>query len=74
MHRTIEAVYEDGVLKPVNPLNIQEHKKITLTIEEDPEVSSDILSLASGIYNGLSSKDVEDVEKVALDRSQFSRD
>jgi predicted DNA-binding antitoxin AbrB/MazE fold protein len=30
---TVEAVYENGVLKPAQPLPLQEHAKVRLTIE-----------------------------------------
>ncbi len=33
MPLTVEAVYEDGVLKPVQPLPLQEHAKVRVTIE-----------------------------------------
>ena len=29
---TVEAVYEDGVLKPVQPLPLAEHEKVQVTI------------------------------------------
>lgn len=72
MPKTIEAIFEEGVLKPVSPLNIPEHKKVTLIIEDEPSESTDILSLSAMVYNGLSPKDIEDIEKLALDRSRFS--
>lgn len=74
MSKTVEAVYENGVFKPVVPIDMPEHKKLFLVIEEETEVSAEILSLASNVYKGFSAKDIEDVEKVALDRSHFSRD
>jgi predicted DNA-binding antitoxin AbrB/MazE fold protein len=30
---TVEAVYENGVLKPVQPLPLKEHEKVQLTVE-----------------------------------------
>jgi predicted DNA-binding antitoxin AbrB/MazE fold protein len=33
MTYTVEAIYENGVLKPVQPLPLQEHEKVRLTIE-----------------------------------------
>jgi predicted DNA-binding antitoxin AbrB/MazE fold protein len=30
---TIEAVYENGVLKPAQPLPLQEHEKVRTTVE-----------------------------------------
>ena len=34
---TIEATYENGVLKPAQPLPLKEHEKVRVTIE--PELS-----------------------------------
>jgi|CXWL01.1.fsa_nt_gi predicted DNA-binding antitoxin AbrB/MazE fold protein len=33
MHKTIEAVYEKGAIKPLEPLALSESQKITVTIE-----------------------------------------
>jgi predicted DNA-binding antitoxin AbrB/MazE fold protein len=32
MGLTIEAVYENGVLKPTQPLPFKEHEKVTITV------------------------------------------
>jgi uncharacterized protein (DUF433 family) len=45
--RTVEAVYEDGVLKPMKPLSLDEHENVRIGILEDlaeilhPYVASD---------------------------------
>jgi predicted DNA-binding antitoxin AbrB/MazE fold protein len=36
MPLTIEAVYENGVLKPTQPLPLEEHQKVRVTIEPQP--------------------------------------
>ncbi len=74
MTKTIEAIFENGVFKPTSPLDISEHKKVTLIIKENTEETPDVLSLASMVYDDLSQSDIEDIEKMALDRSRFSRD
>jgi hypothetical protein len=33
MANTIEAVYENGVLKPAKPLPLQEHQRVQLTVQ-----------------------------------------
>ena len=33
MHKTIEAVYEKGAIKPLEPLELSELQKITVTID-----------------------------------------
>jgi predicted DNA-binding antitoxin AbrB/MazE fold protein len=30
---TVEAVYENGVLKPVEPLPLREHERVSITVE-----------------------------------------
>ncbi len=32
MALTVEAVYENGVLKPAQPLPLKEHEKVTVTV------------------------------------------
>jgi predicted DNA-binding antitoxin AbrB/MazE fold protein len=71
--KTVEAIFENGVLKPVSPLNIPEHKKVTIFIKDEIMESFDVLSLASMVYDGLSHEDIEEIEKLALDRSHFTR-
>jgi predicted DNA-binding antitoxin AbrB/MazE fold protein len=34
---TVEAVYENGVLKPTQPLPLQEHEKVRIHVETVPE-------------------------------------
>lgn len=36
MARQLEAVYEDGVLRPLEPLVLPEHQRVHLTLEERP--------------------------------------
>ena len=33
MALTVEAVYEDGVLKPAEPLPLKEHEKVRVTVK-----------------------------------------
>lgn len=33
MSLTVEAVYEDGVLKPMRPLPLQEHEKVQIIVK-----------------------------------------
>lgn len=36
MAMLVEAVYEHGILKPLEPLNLQEHARYTLVVQEHP--------------------------------------
>ncbi|MBF0559016.1 MAG: antitoxin family protein [Nitrospirae bacterium] len=73
MSTTVEAIFENGVLKPVVPLDIPEHTKVKVTVEDECADSFDSLSLISMVYEGLSPKDIDDIESIILDRSRFSR-
>ncbi|TVM02908.1 MAG: hypothetical protein CV087_07845 [Candidatus Brocadia sp. WS118] len=73
MSKTIDAIFENGVFKPITPISISEHKKVTLIIANEYEELSDVILLASRVYDGLSAQEIEDIEKVATDRSHFSR-
>jgi predicted DNA-binding antitoxin AbrB/MazE fold protein len=33
---TIEAIYEDGVLKPAQPLPLKEHERVQITVQTPP--------------------------------------
>lgn len=36
MSRQLEAVYEHGVLRPLEPLSLAEHQRVRLTLDEKP--------------------------------------
>ena len=52
MGRNIEAVYEDGVLKPLAPLKLKEHEKVRVTIEEKTGVVRDTSGMFSELDDG----------------------
>jgi predicted DNA-binding antitoxin AbrB/MazE fold protein len=72
--RVVEAVYKNGVLTPLEPLDLPEHLRVLITIQlprtEEPE---DTLQDWVRVYEGLSEEDVEAIEGIALDRSHFMR-
>jgi predicted DNA-binding antitoxin AbrB/MazE fold protein len=39
MNFSIDAIYENGVLKPINPLPLQEHSRVRVSLEMVPEQS-----------------------------------
>jgi predicted DNA-binding antitoxin AbrB/MazE fold protein len=42
MSKPIEAIYENGVLRPLEPLGLEEHQRVTVTIAEDGEEQDDL--------------------------------
>jgi predicted DNA-binding antitoxin AbrB/MazE fold protein len=47
---TVEAVYENGVLKPIQPLPLKEHERVSVTIEErGPTLVERLVALADAL-------------------------
>lgn len=76
MTETLEAVFEDGRFKPVDngSLPFSEGQRVTLTIQVPPPTQGDLLELAAKIYEGLTDKEIDEVERIALDRASFFHD
>lgn len=75
MTQTIEAIYQNGIFKPLNPVSeeIAEGEKVKLVVEikSENEEENPIMKLAENFYEGLSQEDIEEIERIALDRSNF---
>lgn len=73
--QTIEAIYQNGMFKPLNPISesIAEGERVRLTIEDKNLSPDEMLELAGRVYEGLSEEDIDEIEKVALDRSNFEK-
>lgn len=67
MTQIYEAIYENGLFRPLASLatELTEGQRVRLVVETDP--ASDILALAAQVYAGLSEKQVDAVEEIALD-------
>jgi predicted DNA-binding antitoxin AbrB/MazE fold protein len=57
MAKSIEAVFEDGVLKPLSPLNFKEHEKVKIFIEKAESVARS----TSGLIKGLDDKIINEL-------------
>jgi predicted DNA-binding antitoxin AbrB/MazE fold protein len=58
---TVEAIYEDGVLKPTQPLPFQEHEKVTITIAAAISVARQTAGIVPWVG------DEETMERLACD-------
>lgn len=72
MHHTIDAVYENGMFRPLRRegLAITEGTQVRITV--DDEEMPEALRLATSVYDGLSDSAIKEVEEIALDRRNFS--
>ena len=74
MERTLEAVYRNGVLRPLEPLDLPEDQHVTITIHWPiPEDPDEALQAWEQVYAGHSDEEISEVERIALDRSRFMR-
>lgn len=72
MERVLEAVYTNGVLTPLEPLDLSEHQRVIITIHlPTPATSEKALLAWQQVYAGLSEEDIGEIEQIALDRSHF---
>ncbi len=71
MERAIDAIYENGVFRPVyrQQLAIAEGQCVRITV--DDEGDPDALRLAVSVYEGLSDSQITEIERIALDRRSF---
>ncbi len=72
MNRTIEAIYQNGVLRPLQPLDLPEELNVILDIRiADTRLPGDSLAAWREVYAGLSAADVSVIEQIARDRTRF---
>lgn len=76
MTQILDAVFKDGSFKPVDngSLPFSEGQRVKLTVEVPTETQDNLLGLAGQVYDGLSDKDIDEVESIALDRTSFFHD
>ncbi len=78
MTQTIEAIYQNGMFKPLKPVSeeITDGEKVKLVVETETENEEEnsIMKLAENFYEGISEEDIDEIEKIALDRSNFFGD
>lgn len=71
MKRTIDAIYESGAFKSVDPakVHVPEGQRVTLVV--DDQLLLEPLRLAARVYEGLSAQEIDEIEHIALDRDCF---
>jgi predicted DNA-binding antitoxin AbrB/MazE fold protein len=75
--QTLDAVYEHGVFRVIDPqeIEIPEGQRVRLVVEPAAKLSPDeMLELAFEVYDGLSPEEIQEIERIALDRSNFFGD
>ena len=74
MKHRIDAVYENGAFRPIgsDAIAFPEGQRVRITIEDQLEPKP--IQQATGVYEGLTDGEVDEIEQIALNRGQFFRD
>ena len=70
MTQIIEAVYQNGLFKPLNPVSDEstDGQIVRITIIDKHLSPDEMQKLAGRVYEGLSEEDIREIERIALDR------
>ena len=69
MTKQVEAVYENGVLRPLEPLPLEEHQQVTVTVSDVPE--DQLASMIDHAFIERARKEVEAMDHIpTLDEVQ----
>ena len=72
MEQVLEAIYSNGVFTTLETPSLPENQHARLTISvSTPEEPEEALLAWQQVYSGLSEDDIAEVERVALNRSDF---
>ena len=72
MKETLDAVYADGVFRPLRKPRVRNRQRVHLTVETTSSPRADeILALACSVYDGMGEEKIRQIEEVALDRTRF---
>ncbi len=62
MPKTINAIYENGVFKPLEPISLSEHEKVRLDINLDERLRNQLKELTESIYKRTDKYSSEEIE------------
>jgi len=73
--RSLQAIYEGGVLRPLEDPGLEEHQRVHIEIQIEPQPgASAALEAWHRVYEGLSDNEIAEVEAITLDRGHFFRE
>jgi predicted DNA-binding antitoxin AbrB/MazE fold protein len=71
--QTIDAVFEKGLLRPLEDLPLIDGQRVRVTVESKNAEAGRVLELAAKVYEGLTSDEIDEIEKVIQRRPFFNR-
>jgi predicted DNA-binding antitoxin AbrB/MazE fold protein len=74
MKEFVDAVFEDGVFRPIVPVELPSGERVRVEIDVKPKADvAAMLAAFQKVYDGFSAEEIDELENVILDRSNFSR-
>jgi predicted DNA-binding antitoxin AbrB/MazE fold protein len=72
MTQTVEAVFENGILRPLGQLQLAEGEQVQLKVSTRGRRSpAEITELARKVYEGLSPEEIDEIESHIKRRPNF---
>lgn len=62
MAKTINAIYENGVFKPLEPISLREHERVTLDINLEEQLRNQLKDLTERIYKRTDKYSTKEIE------------
>lgn len=71
MKLALNAIYENGTFRPIHrdSLKLLDGQQVQITV--DDELEPETLQLAARVYDGLSPDQIDEIERISLQRSNF---
>jgi predicted DNA-binding antitoxin AbrB/MazE fold protein len=75
IRQTFDAIFENGVFRPLEPSNVpvSEGQQVRIIIET-AQTAEEILEVAANVYDGLTEEQINEIEQIALNRQDFFGD
>lgn len=77
MSESFDAIFEQGVLRPLAPTELVEGERVSVSIVRPGKGARDPDAVLAGwrrVFEGLDEADIREIESIALDRSRFMPD
>lgn len=75
MDQVIEAIYQNGVLMPLESPKLADNQRVTIVIRELPDEDPDqALQAWHEVYAGLTEEEIDEMQRIVLDRSHFMKE
>jgi len=69
---TLDAVFENGLLRPLEHLHLPNGVKVRIVVEQPVDCGADeILNLARRVYQDLTEEEIDAIEQLATNREGF---